>query len=507
MKWIRITEDRNLNLFPFYLFSRSWGTRIKPILGENYQHMKLLFKNSSCWYFGEEKQYIKLGKKVFEKIMKEKFDEEIEKNTLLKAEKVLNKSNKILKENLKNKNNIELGKLCIELTDLIEDLNAWGQCISLMEYGNNNFISGGLEEYIESQAKKLSLKRSFAKDTGTLITPTKEMFLRKKNYEILKLALEIYSDKELLGKFKNQEIELSSLPEEIQKKLSIITSDYCWVSYGYEGPVLKEKHFAEEVKAVLDSEKNLSEQRKAFEEEFDSIKEEQKKLTEIYKINSEFKKRFEVARNSMFLKEYRKQVLFKAFYVLEKIQREFSKRFGVSLLQLRQFLPEELFEMLKKNKIDVNEANSRAKQCVFIVEKEKVFVVSGKKTEKIFSDFMGKEEKYGEIKEFKGNIAFPGKVKGKAKIVLSTSHLYKLEKGDILVSYSTSPQMVPSLKNVSAIVTDSGGVTCHAAIVSREFKIPCVINTKIATKVLNDGDKIELDAEKGVVKILKKVKK
>jgi pyruvate,water dikinase len=52
-------------------------------------------------------------------------------------------------------------------------------------------------------------------------------------------------------------------------------------------------------------------------------------------------------------------------------------------------------------------------------------------------------------------------------------------------------------------VTDEGGVTCHAAIVAREMKKPCIIGTKIATKVLKDGDLVEVDANKGVVKILK----
>ena len=67
----------------------------------------------------------------------------------------------------------------------------------------------------------------------------------------------------------------------------------------------------------------------------------------------------------------------------------------------------------------------------------------------------------------------------------------------------TNPQIVPFLKNISAIVTDEGGLTCHAAIVARELKIPCVIGTKIATKVLKDGQLVEVDANKGIVRKLK----
>ena len=77
-----------------------------------------------------------------------------------------------------------------------------------------------------------------------------------------------------------------------------------------------------------------------------------------------------------------------------------------------------------------------------------------------------------------------------------------MKNGDILVSPMTTPNFVPAMKLAAAIVTDEGGVMCHAAIVAREMKKPCIIGTKIATKVLKDGDIVEVDADKGVVKIL-----
>ena len=64
----------------------------------------------------------------------------------------------------------------------------------------------------------------------------------------------------------------------------------------------------------------------------------------------------------------------------------------------------------------------------------------------------------------------------------------------------TTPDYVPAMKRAAAIVTDKGGRTCHAAIVSRELKIPCVIGTKIATQVFKTGDIVEVDAERGIVK-------
>jgi pyruvate,water dikinase len=60
------------------------------------------------------------------------------------------------------------------------------------------------------------------------------------------------------------------------------------------------------------------------------------------------------------------------------------------------------------------------------------------------------------------------------------------------------------MKRASAFITDEGGITCHAAIVARELKKPCIIGTKIATQVLKDGDEVEVDAERGIVRIIKR---
>jgi pyruvate,water dikinase len=66
----------------------------------------------------------------------------------------------------------------------------------------------------------------------------------------------------------------------------------------------------------------------------------------------------------------------------------------------------------------------------------------------------------------------------------------------------TVPDLVSAMKRAAAIVTDEGGVTCHAAIISRELKKPCIIGTKVATKVFKDGDLVEVDANKGIVRII-----
>lgn len=103
-----------------------------------------------------------------------------------------------------------------------------------------------------------------------------------------------------------------------------------------------------------------------------------------------------------------------------------------------------------------------------------------------------------------GQVAYPGKAIGKVVIVSSSKELDKVLDGDIMVSIMTNVTYTPAFKRAAAVITDEGGITCHAAIVSRELGIPCIIGTKIATKILKDGDMVEVDAERGIVRILEK---
>ncbi|MFH1291727.1 MAG: PEP-utilizing enzyme [bacterium] len=104
--------------------------------------------------------------------------------------------------------------------------------------------------------------------------------------------------------------------------------------------------------------------------------------------------------------------------------------------------------------------------------------------------------------ELKGTIASKGKVVGKVRLVEPHVPNQKLEQGEVLVTRMTTPDLMPLIKKAVAIVTDEGGVTCHAAIVSRELEVPCVIATNYSTQVFKDGDLIEVDANRGIVRKL-----
>ncbi|MBU1197113.1 hypothetical protein KJ765_01225 [Candidatus Micrarchaeota archaeon] len=105
-----------------------------------------------------------------------------------------------------------------------------------------------------------------------------------------------------------------------------------------------------------------------------------------------------------------------------------------------------------------------------------------------------------ETDEIKGVIASKGFAKGRAVLLLNLHAMARVKQGDVIVSNQTTPEYVPALKKAAAIVTDQGGLTCHAAIISRELGIPAVIGTRIASRVFHEGDVLEVDAVHGVVR-------
>jgi pyruvate,water dikinase len=95
--------------------------------------------------------------------------------------------------------------------------------------------------------------------------------------------------------------------------------------------------------------------------------------------------------------------------------------------------------------------------------------------------------------------ASPGMASGEVKIILDIDELDKIQDGDIMVTTMTTPDMVPAMRRASGIVTDEGGVTCHASIISRELGIPCVVGTGDATTTLKENSGVTLDGKKGLV--------
>ncbi len=157
---------------------------------------------------------------------------------------------------------------------------------------------------------------------------------------------------------------------------------------------------------------------------------------------------------------------------------------------------EEIVELAKIVK-KIEEHYKAPQDVEWAIERGRIFIVQTRAVTTIGKEVEAKEVKGEKILEGLG--ASPGVASGTVKIVHDLSDLDKVKQGDVLVTVMTNPDMVPAMKRAAAIVTDEGGMTCHAAIVSREMGIPAIVGTGNATKVLKEGEVVTVDATHGVV--------
>ena len=166
----------------------------------------------------------------------------------------------------------------------------------------------------------------------------------------------------------------------------------------------------------------------------------------------------------------------------------------------RVLTDEEIEELVKFAEI-IEDHYNHPQDVEWAIERGKIYIVQSRPITTIRREEKEekREEKVGGRVLLRGLGASPGIGIGRVKVIFSEKEIDKVEKGDILVTTMTTPDMVPAMKRAAAIVTDEGGLTCHAAIVSRELGVPAVVGTKEATKVLKDGMIVTVDGEKGVV--------
>ena len=233
--------------------------------------------------------------------------------------------------------------------------------------------------------------------------------------------------------------------------------------------------------------------RDSFEEPFsiEELKEIRQKLKKEKKVSvkkvkapKEMKKLIEEVQELVFYRTYRTDVYYELLFLARPILKKYGASLGLEFKDIRDCRLDDLVVgVVKKYPFPPIAARYKSSFAFFdenVVEEEKII-----------------------SQEIKGSIAFLGIAKGIVKIVDSVADLPKVKDGDVLVTNMTTPNYLVAMKRAVAFVTDEGGITCHAAIVAREMKKPCIIGTKNATKVLKDGDLVEVDANNGIVKILK----
>ena len=198
------------------------------------------------------------------------------------------------------------------------------------------------------------------------------------------------------------------------------------------------------------------------------------------------------------------------FFIIP-IMAEIAKRSSEPVQDLyRYYLMAEIRELLRGKRLSAQEKSKRDQCFVGLWKDKKARYVSGPAAERLARRELGSLYEVKRTKEIAGVAANPGYAKGVARIlqtnnVEQTNGLRKtFQNGEILVTQMTQPNVMDIASRAAALVTDEGGMLSHAAIISREFRIPCVVGTHKATQVIQEGEWIEVDADKGLVRILQR---
>jgi phosphohistidine swiveling domain-containing protein len=192
---------------------------------------------------------------------------------------------------------------------------------------------------------------------------------------------------------------------------------------------------------------------------------------------------------------------------------EISRRTRIPLRELFSFYRiEEVVQAIAKHApiVKPSELQKRKHAYVLLLVNGRLNFFSGIKALRIIKVELQKLKKAADNGALRGTIASSGMASGKAQIIIPGDismlgrQFKNFQSGDILMTTMTQPNMVPFLKRAAAMVTDEGGLTSHAAVIAREFHIPCIVGTEIATKIFKTGDLVEVDAEAGIVRRLGK---
>lgn len=375
---------------------------------------------------------------------------------------------------------------------------SYGLMLPLLDYQDTTFLSDELHKILQKRGKDSYF--------NLLTMPPRESNVKREELELLEIYLLIFKNQPLQKLFLQMPTAklLPALKQGYPKIYSLLkqhTEKFCWVYYVYQGPAANMEYFADLLKDLTERKVDPNKKLKDYNNDKKTIAKEQSQALQSLGLNNYERQIVLLACDGVFYKAQRRELQSCSYYYMEAVLTAIAQKLNLSLTQVRMMLANEVADALLKNKVDINLLNSR-KKIVFLGRTDKTTCLTGKKATNYLRKNTKIEKLNLNVKEVTGTVAYPGKAKGTVKIINSPKEMEKMRRGDILVAQTTNPNLMPVIRQAAAIVTDEGGLTCHAAIVSRELKIPCVVGTKIASKFLKDGDMVEVDANKGIVKKL-----
>lgn len=437
--------------------------------------------------FRENRTYLKKKNKEFKKVIGE-----IKKNFAL------------IKKGLSPFSNQELKNLFIKIFKLGRKQYSY------------SIISEGADVLDEEDYLKLlpHIKKEKALEIiRVLSSPFKLSFLEKEKLKLLKIAKEAALNKKLKGAVTKKSLNAVKEFPQFFRKLETHTQNYFWIQNSFRGAsYLGKKYFLSEIAELIlkHSLQNLRKEIKKLTNKKERLQKAQNQIYKKYKIKKDAKSFFGLIRYFVTLQDNRKENVLRLVFCIDQILNEAAERFKVPRPNLDDYFVPEVKRLLNKGKKVPKEILRKRKKgvvffCFIANNKINVDRLAGKEAKEIALFYKERRKALAAPQIIKGFVASEGKggkkLKGKVRIVFDPKK-DKFYKGEILVTGMTRPEFVPLMRKAKAVITNEGGITTHAAIISRELKIPCIIGTKVATDVLKNGDNIQLDLKKGTVTVI-----
>jgi phosphohistidine swiveling domain-containing protein len=485
MQWKKAVERKCSLLFLDFLVKGMVDEYALKVLGEKWGYNYYFYIDKEVFF--HEPEFHAVSEKLKEKIKKQGYKFLLD--LALKWEKLGNNLIKFaaaLNKDLKSKSDKELLKLFREYKEKNYLLSTAVEIPLNIE----KIIEAKIREILNSKLKDKEKIDHYFLVLTSAVKPNENTGELK---SIILIGFEI----------QKQRLSLDELNDNIYKLIDKHIEKFGWINTArFYGNPYTRNDIIKRLKTILKT--NCKKRLNELEQIEKNNKKETEKIIKELKFNEQEKLIIRIAKEYVFLRTFRMNAYIKSGFIARPFLTELAKRINLDFFDLVYLTSQEIENFFGKNKVIPKKIiEERKKAFGFLLSKGEEITFSGKDLEKYRKKYFPEAEEK-EIQSFEGTMASKGDVRGAVKIIKSVMDLAKVNKGDILVAPMTTPDMVPAMEKAAAFVTDEGGILCHAAIVSREMGKPCIIGTKIATKVLKDGDIVEVDATNGVVKIIKR---
>lgn len=309
----------------------------------------------------------------------------------------------------------------------------------------------------------------------------------------------------------NDAVTISEKLKEFERENNLVElhiNKYEWVHTEYVGGGWTREQWIELFRENLLAEKRPKEKLQKLYDDFEELNRQSKEAIEELQPPDDVRHAIESLSELIAQRDRTKGYFTKLLLSHHRLLGEVARRMGAEKTDMLFYSYQEINDYFADgSKLSDQELQDRKEHGYGIVIKHgELELVTGKDNIQHLIDNEGISEpfeKLSSMSEFMGLAASRGIIKGKARVLEDAGRLSELQEGEILVTYMTTIEFTPAFRKAGGVVTDEGGMSSHAAIISREFKIPCVVGTKVATRVLQTGDEIEVDGDKGVVTVIK----